>query len=280
MATTYKHLILTIQDQIGVIKLNRPEILNAWDEPMLGEMIAAFRELNEHSTTVFTVLTGEGRFFSAGADIRDGLTLPPPDSSAVEKKLFFMRKFSRELELFRLLIDSPKILVLAFNGPAVGGGAAWFTGVADIVLACQGAYLQVPFNSLGLVPEFGAVRTLAESMGVRRANEFLIFGRKCTVEELEGWGVINRVFPAANFQGEVLNYMREQLEINDAGSMLESKRLMNAPLREGRIVALFDAANALAERFVEGAPLGRFEKKTAELKRAREARRGKEKSSL
>src|SRR3954452_20779994 len=60
------------------------------------------------------------------------------------------------VEMLRSIIDHKKVFVLALNGPGVGGGAAWFEGVADIVLAAQGAYLQVPFNALGLVPENGS----------------------------------------------------------------------------------------------------------------------------
>ncbi|KAL4808654.1 ClpP/crotonase-like domain-containing protein [Aspergillus unguis] len=267
----YTHITVDIRDRIGVIKLNRPEVLNAWNGVMLGDMIAAFRELDEHPDTVFTVLTGEGRFFSAGADIR-GLETPPTDAPAAQKKLYYMRKFSREMELFRSIIDHTKVFVLAFNGPGVGGGAAWFTGLADIVLAATGTYLQVPFSSLGLVPEFGATRTFAQSMGVRRANDFLMFGRKCTAEELEGWGLINRVFPLDGFQVSVRDFLKGQLQVNDGGSMIETKRLQNGPLRQERIVAVFDAASALAERFVQGVPMERFKRKNEELARAREAR--------
>ncbi|KAL4886066.1 ClpP/crotonase-like domain-containing protein [Aspergillus karnatakaensis] len=290
MASKYNHLILDIRDQIGVIKLNRPEFLNAWNEALLAEMVGAVRELNEHPDTVFTVLTGEGRFFSAGADIRGGLFVPPESSTSAQKKLFYMRKFSAELTLFTSLIHHSKIIVLALNGPGVGGGAAWFTGLADIVLASSTTYLQVPFSALGLVPEFGAVKTFAQSIGVRRANEFLMFGRKCTAQELETWGLINRVFDAQGegFQRAVREYLEKRLEVNDAGSMLESKRLMNASLREGRLVALVDAVDALAERFVAGVPMERFKKRTEELQRASEARgvkgqdkvMGKVKSSL
>ncbi|KAL4779077.1 ClpP/crotonase-like domain-containing protein [Aspergillus varians] len=280
MASTYTHLILDIQDQIGIIKLNRPESLNAWNETLLADMVTAFRELDEHPQTVFTVLTGEGRFFSAGADLRAHIATPPKDSTAAQKKLFYMRKFSAEMELFRLMIDHTKVFVLALNGPGVGGGAAWFQGLADIVLAASGAYLQVLFNSLGLVPEFGAARTFAQSMGVRRANEFLMFGRKCTVEEMEGWGLVNRLFPAEGFQEHVLGFLRGQLEVNDGGSMMETKRLQNAGLRGGRVVAMFDAACALAERFVGGIPGERVRMRGGELGRVSEMRRGKEKASL
>lgn len=200
------------------------------------------------------------RKFSIGAYPHPPYNQTPPSSNYQT-----LNYENKETELFRLLIDHRKVFVLAFNGPGVGGGAAWFTGLADIVLAASGGYLQVPFNSLGLVPEFGAARTFAQSMGVRRANEFLMFGRKCTVEELEGWGLVNRVFPLEGFGGHVLEYLRGQLEVNDGGSMLETKRLQNGPMRAERVVALFDAVSALAERFVEGVPGKRFERRTGEL---------------
>ncbi|GAB1213235.1 hypothetical protein ATERTT37_002384 [Aspergillus terreus] len=235
-----------------------PESLNAWNEILLMDMVAAFRDLDEHPDTVFTVLTGEGRFFSAGADIKGGIETPPPESTAAQTKLFYMRKFSR----------------------AVGGGAAWFEGIADIVVAAKGAYMQVPFSSLGLVPEFGAAPTFARNIGARRANDFLMFGRKCSVEEMESWGLINRIFPAEGFHERVRGFLKEQLAVNDGKSMMETKRLQNAPLRGERILAMFDAAHALAERFVDGAPVERFRKKTEQLSKASVARGGKTKASL
>ncbi|KAL5338220.1 ClpP/crotonase-like domain-containing protein [Aspergillus crustosus] len=278
----YTHIQFEITDQIGIIKLNRPEVLNSWTDTTLGEMVAAVRELNEHPTTVFTVITGEGRFFSAGADIRGGIETPSENSTTTERKLFYMRKFSCELELFGSLIDHRKMLVLALNGPGVGGGAAWFTGLADIVLASSTSYLQVPFSALGLVPEFGAVKTFAESIGVRRANEFLILGRRVGAKELENWGLVNRVFDSEGrqFQDAVKGYLEEQLRVNDEGSLIESKRLMNKGLRDGRIVALVDAVDALAERFVSGVPMERFRKKTEELRSASEKRGGKAKDKV
>lgn len=153
------------------------------------DVVAALRELNNHPETVFTVLTGEGRFFSSGADVkaeagRDGAEY----KNDAEKKVGFMSRFSYAIELLRSIIDHKKVVVLALNGPGVGGGAAWFQGVADIVLAAEGAWLQVPFSALGLVPENGSAINLAHHMGVHRANDFLMFGRKLTVEELEQWG--------------------------------------------------------------------------------------------
>lgn len=159
------------------------------------------------------------------------------------------------------MIDHKKVLVIALNGPAVGGGAAWFAGVADIIIGASGSYLQVPFSALGLVPENGSAISFAQSIGVHRTNDFLMFGRKMTIEEMESWGLVNRVFPVERFQESVTGFLEEVLTVNDGGSMMESKRLMNSPLRDSRILAVYNAVDALAERFVDGAPLKRFEEK-------------------
>lgn len=169
------------------------------------------------------------------------------------------------MELLRSIIEHKKIFVLALNGPGVGGGAAWFEGVADIVLAAEGAYLQVPFSALGLVPESGSAIAFTQSMGVHRSNDFLMFGRQLTVEELEKWGMVNRIFPKEGFHESVLRFLNEQLAVNDGKSMIEAKRLQNAPLRDARILALYNSMDALAERFVADAPLKRFQQKKAEL---------------
>jgi len=266
MAQKYNDIILEIKGKIGIIKLNRPKSLNAFGGTLILDVIAGLRELNEHPDTVFTVLTGEGRFFSSGADVKAEAGREPEQfKNAAEKKVSFMSRFSYAIELLRSIIDHKKVFVLALNGPGVGGGAAWFEGVADIVLAAEGAWLQVPFNALGLVPENGSAIAFAQSMGVHRANDFLMFGRKCTVEELEQWGMVNRIFPAEGFHQSVINFLEEQLEINDGKSMMETKRLQNAPRRSERMMAVFDAMDALAERFVEGAPAQRFRDKRALL---------------
>lgn len=162
------------------------------------------------------------------------------------------------MEMMRSMIDHRKVFVLALNGPAVGGGAAWFQGVADIVFAVEGAYLQVPFSALGLVPENGSSTLFAQSVGVHRANDFLMFGRKLAVQELEKWGLVNRIFPKEEFHASVVKFLEDQLEVNDGKSMMETKRLQNAQLRDVRIMSVYNAVEALAERFVEGVPIQRF----------------------
>jgi Delta3-Delta2-enoyl-CoA isomerase len=167
--------------------------------------------------------------------------------------------------MMRSVIDHKKVLILALNGPGVGGGAAWFQGVADIVFAAEGAWLQVPFSALGLVPENGSIVTLAQSIGVHRANEFLMFGKKLSVEELQTMGLVNTIFPAQDFHKHVIEYLQEQLNINDGKSMIVTKQLANAPLRDQRMVAVYNAFDALAERSVDGASVDRFAARKKDL---------------
>ena len=166
-------------------------------------------------------------------------------------------------ELLRSMIDHKKVLILALNGPAVGGGAAWFPGIADIVLASNTAWLQCPFSALALVPEYGSAISFAQHMGIHRANDFLMFGRKLSAKECEEYGMYNRIFESsgAEFHGEVVKFLEGMLEVNDGKSMMEMKRLQNAPIRDARMMAVWNAVDALAERFVEDAPKKRFEEK-------------------
>ncbi|KAF1991737.1 peroxisomal d3,d2-enoyl-CoA isomeras-like protein [Aulographum hederae CBS 113979] len=269
----YQDIIVEITGQIGVIKFNRPKSLNSFGGKLIIETVDAVRKLNEHPDTVFTVLTGEGRFFSAGADVKaEAGKAPLKYENDAEKKTSFMGRFTSTLELLRSVIDHKKVFVLALNGPGVGGGAAWFQGFADIVLAARGAYMQVPFSALGLVPENGSAIGFTQSIGVHRANDFLMFGRQVTVEEMEQWGMVNRIFEKEGFQEKVLSFLQEQLEVNDGKSMMEHKRLQNAPLRDARIIAVYNAMDALSERFVEDAPTKRFAEKRKLLESKRKSK--------
>ena len=115
------------------------------------------------------------------------------------------------------------------------------------------------------MPENGAARTFAQSIGVHRANDIFIYGKKVSAEELKQWGMVSEIFPTATFLSNVKSFLERQLEVNDAKSMMITKQLQNAPLRTERIVALSDAVDALNEKFVTGDVLQRFLDKIQEL---------------
>lgn len=261
---TYQDIIVEVKGQIGIIKFNRPKALNSFGGKLIIETVAAFRELNNHPDTIFTVLTGEGRFFSAGADVKATASAKHPVwTNDAEKKLSFLMTgiVTPAMELMRSMIDHKKVVVLALNGPAVGGGAAWFEGLSDICVASDDAWFQVPFSALGLVPEFGSAINWSHNVGVHRANEYLMFGRKLDAKQMQEWGMVNEIFPKQGFHESVVKYLEGQLAVNDGKSMMEAKRLQNAPLRDARMIAVVNAVDALAERFVEDAPKARFEAK-------------------
>ena len=97
------------------------------------DIVAALRDLNNHPDTIFTVITGEGRFFSAGADVKATGGAEPETANDAEKKVAFMSRYSLAVEMLRSMIDHKKVLVLGLNGPGVGGGAAWFPGVGKLL---------------------------------------------------------------------------------------------------------------------------------------------------
>jgi peroxisomal 3,2-trans-enoyl-CoA isomerase len=101
-----------------------------------------------------------------------------------------------------------------------------------------------------------------------------MFGRKLSADELLAAGLYNYVWEAtgSEFQAKVKEFLDEKLAENDGKSMMEMKRLQNAPVRDARMMAVVNAVDALAERFVEGAPTERFEKKKRELEEKRKGR--------
>lgn len=101
-----------------------------------------------------------------------------------------------------------------------------------------------------------------------------MFGRKLSAQELLSAGLYNYVWDATGpaFQDKVVKFLEDQLQVNDGKSMMEMKRLQNAPIRDARLIAVVNAVDALAERFVEDAPKKRFEVKSRELAEKSKAR--------
>ena len=135
------------------------------------------------------LLTGRGRAFCAGADLRDpmmGLDLPAPE----RRRRFLASADTGIHALARALFHLGKPKVAAVNGPAVGGGAA-LALAADIVVATQSAYFQLPFTAqLGLVPDLGGSWHLAHKLGPARAMGAMMLGERITGRQAEDWGLV------------------------------------------------------------------------------------------
>ncbi|KAJ3335849.1 hypothetical protein HDU93_004251 [Gonapodya sp. JEL0774] len=279
MSDAYKDIVVSIDGKIGTIKLNRPKSLNALSPALVHSLIRALDDLARNPETVVTVVTGEGRYLSAGVDINAGggtlATGRNADLESSSKSLHLLGETERLAWVDivgRMLIKHPKILVFALNGPVVGITAAW-TAYADLIVASDTATLHLPFSNLGLVPEGGSAASFAIRMGYGRAVEVVMFGRKMTAQELENCGFVNRIFPHATFSTSVSQYLHAHLSNNNAVALLAAKRLLRGHVMDDLVTGNAKSLEAMAEQMVTGEP-------AREMGRKREELRAKSKSKM
>ncbi|WP_439590118.1 enoyl-CoA hydratase-related protein [Hydrogenophaga sp.] len=176
-------------DGVATLALNRPEALNALSGPLIDALLSALADIQANPDARVLLLTGRGRAFCAGADLRDpmmGLDLPP-----TERGRRFLQSADQGVHaLARALAHLGKPRVAAVNGPAVGGGAS-LALAADIVLVARSAYFQQPFTAqLGLVPDMGGSWQLMRRLGPARAMGATLLGERISGEQAEAWGLV------------------------------------------------------------------------------------------
>lgn len=174
---------------VATLALDRPDVLNALSGEMIAALIEALAQVKVDPAARVLLLTGRGRAFCAGADLRDpmmGLGLP-----AEERGRRFLASADTGIHaLARALADLGKPRVAAVNGPAVGGGASLALG-ADIVLVARSAYFQQPFTAqLGLVPDLGGSWHLMRRLGPARALASVMLGERIPGEQAAQWGLV------------------------------------------------------------------------------------------
>jgi 2-(1,2-epoxy-1,2-dihydrophenyl)acetyl-CoA isomerase len=169
------------------ITLNRPDALNAWNKQLGADLLAAVREAAADDGVRAVVITGAGRAFSSGADLRAGFDPTPEGHPDVETVLH---------EVYHPIIaglrELPKPVVAAVNGPAVGIGCS-LALCADLIVAAESAYFLLAFVNIGLVPDGGSSLLLPERVGLARATEMAMLGERIGARQALEWGLINRV---------------------------------------------------------------------------------------
>ncbi|KAI9934059.1 hypothetical protein ASPWEDRAFT_168336 [Aspergillus wentii DTO 134E9] len=266
-------ITLTYVDRIAVITLNRPEKLNALNQDLYYLLGERLREVETRDDITITVITGKGRFFSAGADVRS--SRPDGDLGNKVRRELTRGFVTNNVDITRTFYNHPKILVVALNGPAVGLSAA-LVAHADFIYAAPHTFLLTPFASLGLVAEGGASRAFVERLGIAKANEALIMSKRITCDELVATGFVNRVIQAPSgksddsdgFLKKVLEEVEDRMGAHlNQSSMIKIKELIRRPERE-----LLDRQNGLEafmglERFMSGVPQEEFRKLASGEKR-------------
>lgn len=171
---------------VSIVTLNRPERLNAIGLPLLRDLRAALQAAQADAETRAIVLTGAGRTFCAGADLKD----QAPDSAAG----LGARMAEATQHITRAIMAGPKLVIGAVHGYAVGGGLEWLLN-CDLVVASDELVAFFPEMQLGHFVTGGVTHLLPQALGHQRAMELLVLGERLSAERLLALGLVNRVVP-------------------------------------------------------------------------------------
>ncbi len=201
----------------ALIKLNRPDVLNAFDAGMRNALRDALRAAGADAGVRAVVLTGEGRLFSAGADLKAGL----PDAAQAHSQL--LEEYGPALTA---IAEMPKPVIAALDGPAVGIGLAYAL-ICDLRVMAESAYLQAPFLDIGLLPDGGLTWLLPRSLGYARAYEFVAESQKLDSAQCLALGLVNRVVADGTAIAEALDWA-DALAQRPALALAATKKAMRA----------------------------------------------------
>lgn len=179
---------------VAEVRLNRPDKLNALDEATYRALTEVFASLHEDPAVRAVVLCGAGRGFCSGSDIGAMLKTTGPAARA---------RLQRRHAAVRAVYGIEKPVIAAVHGPAAGIGFS-LAMASDLIIAAESGYFQQAFTNVGLVPDGGAIFFMAQRMGLARAKELVMTGRRLGAREALDWGVINRVVSDEALQDETL----------------------------------------------------------------------------
>jgi 2-(1,2-epoxy-1,2-dihydrophenyl)acetyl-CoA isomerase len=168
------------------ITLDRPDTMNAWDKQFGLDLLAAVREAEADDVRA-VVITGAGRGFSSGADLKAGFDPTPEGHPDVKTAL--RERYHPIIAGVRRL---PKPVLAAVNGPAVGIGCS-LALACDLIVARESAYFLLAFINIGLIPDGGSSFLVPERVGFTRAAEMAMLGERIPARRALEWGLINRV---------------------------------------------------------------------------------------
>ncbi|CAB4931716.1 unannotated protein [freshwater metagenome] len=184
---------------VAKIELARPESLNSWGASLSADLWSAFETVRDDDDIRAVVVTGAGRAFCSGADLKDEDEPFHTESGHPDLERKLQKNYHPLLTGLRRL---PKPVVAAVNGPAVGVGVSLALS-ADLVYARRSAYFLLAFVNIGLVPDGGASALLSSRIGVARASELAMLGERLPAERALEWGLLNGVFDDDAFEAEV-----------------------------------------------------------------------------
>jgi 2-(1,2-epoxy-1,2-dihydrophenyl)acetyl-CoA isomerase len=247
---SYGTVIWEQSEGIGRVTLNRPETLNAWTAELGRELKQVVTTDAVDASVRAVLVTGAGRGFSSGADLKEGFRPADDGLPDVRKELE---------ELYHPIIAGvrrlEKPVVAAVNGPAVGIGAS-LALACDLVLAAESAYFGLAFVNIGLMPDGGSTLFVPAAAGKARAFQMALLGERVPAQLALDWGLVNRVLPDDQLLSSA-NELAERLAKGPTRSYASSKRALNKmlyPDLDGQLELEAELQHALARTrdFQEG----------------------------
>ena len=181
-------VIVTREEPIAVVRINRPEVRNALNDEVMSELVAATRRLDDDEAIRCIVITGDDKAFCAGADIKEEFVKATPVS-------MLAHDLTSQWEALRH-IRTP--LVAAVSGYALGGGCE-LAMICDVIVASETARFGQPEINLGIIPGAGGTQRLTRTVGKYLANEIILTGRFVNAAEAKAIGLAAQVYPAATW---------------------------------------------------------------------------------
>lgn len=188
----YQAIKTVTRNAVGVITLNRPDMMNALNTQMRAEITHAVKDMEKDARVI--VITGAGKAFCSGQDLGDG-----GNAAAMDLERTLRDEY---VPMLKAIFDCRVPTISAVNGPAAGAGAN-LALAADVVIASEDAYFIQAFTRIGLIPDAGGTYWLPRQMGAAKAMGAALFADKISAKQACDWGMIYETEPAASFREHV-----------------------------------------------------------------------------
>ncbi|MBJ9986642.1 2-(1,2-epoxy-1,2-dihydrophenyl)acetyl-CoA isomerase [Acinetobacter sp. S40] len=217
----FQYILTHVERRIAYLTLNRPEVLNSFNEQMHQEVAFILDHWQQSEQIKVIVITGMGKGFCAGQDLsaRKPEMIEHPDYDAGAS----LEKYYNPLIL--KIAQMPKVVIAAVNGVAAGAGAN-IALACDVVVAKQSASFIQSFSKVGLIPDAGGTWILPRLVGHARAKALTFLGNKLPADKALQWGMIWEVYPDDEFQNQV-NALAETLALQPSSSVRLIKKALN-----------------------------------------------------
>ena len=217
---TYENIVVETKGRVGIIRLNRPQALNALNKVLIAELTQAIEAFDGDGKIGCMLITGSDKAFAAGADIKE-----------MADKPFIEAYLGDFVSNWDAVAHARKPIVAAVAGFALGGGCE-LALQSDVVIAADNAKFGQPEIKLGVIPGIGGTQRLTHAIGKAKAMDLILTGRMMDAAEAEKSGLVARVVPAANLMDEAIK-VADTIANMSLPSLLAAKEAVNRAFESG-----------------------------------------------